>query len=83
MGLDLFGPLSCWASFGYWDLLRFGNSGPFYLFWAIDVMVGPYWAKRPINDFFDMDFRPINKERIFGPSWKDLGFGFPFDYVMF
>ena len=46
LGLDLLGLNWLLGQGIFWD------GGPLHLFWARDVMIGPYWAMRPINDFF-------------------------------
>lgn len=54
---------------------RLGLDGPWKLFWAIDVMIGPYWVICPII-VLDFDPRHIIEGKTFGPSWRDLDIGF-------
>ena len=43
----------------------------------MDIVVGPYWSKRPISNYLDLDFGTISQGRITGPHGWVWSLGFP------
>ena len=51
----------------------FWDGGPLHLFWAIYVMIGPYWAMRPINELWTWILGPFSKKEYLS-FMEGLGF---------